>query len=75
MKPGAPLMHLPDPPFMIENTVKAKTPIVNISIVEEEWMDGSNKENEDQVPDDSGGKANKKVSKVRKCFQIVVYSQ
>ena len=72
-KPSTPLMHLPDYTFMIKNAVKAKTPIINISIVEDKQMDGSNKENEDQELDNSGGKANKKASKVCKCIQIIVY--
>jgi len=66
-KPGAPLTNAPEYAFMIENAIKAKTPMVNLNIIENTQAGESDKENESDEGEGPGGKSKKNGTKVRIC--------
>lgn len=66
-KPGAPLTNAPEYAFMIENAIKAKTPMVNLNIIKNTRAGESDKENESGEGEESGGMSKKKGTKVRIC--------
>jgi hypothetical protein len=56
-KHGTPLTNAPEYAFMIENAIKAKTPMVNLNIIENPQAGESDKENES---DEGEGKVKEK---------------